>query len=83
MITEELIPVYKQLKSEGHKVYSYHTHYTNLVGGGEIHSLYWYENGRILDIQPSTWRNKYNRDCYHLSTAYIPNGETGSGVQVI
>ncbi|MBF9645477.1 hypothetical protein IAI43_12135, partial [Streptococcus pseudopneumoniae] len=53
-VTEDLKPIFEQLKAEGYKVYSYETHYNP---NDEIDSLYWFENGRVLSVQPNTWRN--------------------------
>jgi len=76
-IASELIPVIKQLQSEGFKVYSYNTF---SEPSREIDSLFWFENGRVLNIQPNTWRNKnYCPDRYDLSVSYIPSRENGSG----
>jgi len=76
-ITPELQEVYEQLKNEGFEVYTY-TCESNK--NEEITSLYWFENGRVLDIQPSSWYNKkYNSDCFNLSVAYFPSRENGSG----
>jgi hypothetical protein len=76
-IAEELKPIYEQLKNEGFEVYSY-TCESNK--DNEITSFYWYENGRVLNIQPSTWYNsRYNRDCFHISVSYIPSTQNGSG----
>lgn len=76
-IANELQPVYKQLRSEGYEVYTY-TSQSNK--NEEIHSLYWFENGRVLNIQPSSWYNaRYARNCFNLSVSYIPSQENGTG----
>jgi hypothetical protein len=75
-IAIELQPVYNQLVSEGFEVYTYDNH------TDEISSLYWYENGRVLDIQPSIWRRSYNPDLYNLGVSYIPSSSTGSGCRL-
>lgn len=73
-IAPELIPVLKKLQEEGLKVYTYTCDRLN-----EIHSLYWFENGRVLNIQPNTWRNKYSPDRYDIGVSYIPSHINGSG----
>ena len=76
-VAEELMPVLKQLQSEGIKVYSYN--YDSLKNE-EITGLFWYENGRMLNIQGSSWRNfRYARDRFELGVSYIPSRENGSG----
>jgi len=76
-ISEELKPVLKQLQDEGFKVYTYSVSYEP---EREINSLYWFENGRILNIQPSSWRHeRYARDRFNIGVSYIPSRENGSG----
>ena len=76
-IAEELKPIYEQLKKEGYEIYTYTC---NSNKNNEITSLYWYENNRVLNIQPSTWYNfQYNRDCFNIGVSYIPTRENGSG----
>jgi hypothetical protein len=76
-ISPELKPVLEQLQAEGFKVYTYNC---NSNKDKEINSLYWYENGRVLNIQPNSWRDeKYARDRFNLSVSYIPSCENGSG----
>lgn len=73
-ISEELRPVLEQLVSEGYEVWTYTPSY------GEINSLFWYENGRVLNIQPNSWRNdRYARDRFDLGVSYKPSHENGSG----
>ena len=79
-IAEALKPVYDQLVSEGFDVYTY-TCESNK--NNPIDSLYWYENGRVLNIQASQWYNKnYNPDCFFLYTSYIPSSDNGSGCRL-
>lgn len=76
-ISKELEPVLKQLQSEGYEVYTYSVSYEP---EREINSLYWFENGRILNIQPSSWRNeRYARDRFNIGVSYIPSTQNGSG----
>ena len=79
-VSPELMPVLEQLIDEGYTVYTY----VSATGRGEaeLNSLYWYENGRVLDIQPNTWRNRYERDRYNLSVSYKPSRENGSGCRL-
>lgn len=71
----ELMPILKQLQSEGYKVYTYKPN-----EGGEYHSLFWFEGGRVLDIQPTQWRNaRSNRDSFRIGTQYVPSAMNGSG----
>lgn len=73
----ELMPVLNQLQSEGFKVYSYDY---KVSAGEEITGLFWYENGRVLDIQGNSWRHaRYARDRFNLSTEYFPSSSNGSG----
>lgn len=73
-ISVELRPVLHQLISEGYEVYTYTPSY------GEINSLFWYENGRVLNIQPNSWRNdRYARDRFDLGVSYRPSTKNGSG----
>ena len=75
-ISPELLPVLQQLQQEGFDVYAYETDWY----GGEINSLYWFENGRVLNIQPSSWRNqRYARDRFNIGVSYVPSRENGSG----
>ena len=76
-VSEELLPVAKQLQAEGFTLYTYNVEFAPHT---EINSIYWFENGRVLNIQPSSWRNtRYNRDCFNLSVSYIPSHKHGSG----
>lgn len=75
-LSPELMPVLNQLQAEGREVYAYET--DNY--GGEINSLYWYENGRVLNIQPNSWRNqRYARNRFNIGVSYRPSHENGSG----
>jgi hypothetical protein len=75
-IAPELKPILDQLHKEGHKVYTYESDWH----GGEINSLFWFEGGRVLNIQPTTWFNhKHLRDVYRLGVCYIPSRKNGSG----
>jgi hypothetical protein len=70
----ELMPILNQLQAEGYDVYTYQNN------KNELTSLYWFENGRILNIQSSTWRDaRYARDRFNLGVSYIPSREHGSG----
>lgn len=76
-VAPELMPVLNQLQAEGFKVYSYD--YSSCEGE-EITGLFWYENGRVLDIQGNSWRHfRYARDRFNLSTEYFPSSSNGSG----
>jgi len=76
-VAPELMPVLNQLQKEGYTVYSYDYSSCN---GQEITGLFWYENGRVLDIQGNSWRNaRYARDRFNLSTEYFPSRTNGSG----
>lgn len=80
-VCNELMPVLEQLLNEGHGVYSYDY---GICANDEITGLFWYEGGRVLDIQGSTWRNeKYNRDCFTIGVCYVPSHENGSGCGLI
>lgn len=68
-----LIPVYEQLKQEGYDIYTFDSKYYPRKA---ITSVYWYENGRILDIQ----RGEFS--AYKLYTAYIPTEINGSGCKL-
>ena len=71
----ELMPVLRQLQAEGYEVYTYKP-----LCGNEYHSLFWFEAGRVLNIQPNTWRNeRYARDVFDIGVSYIPSRENGSG----
>ena len=74
-LCDELMPVLNQLHSDGATVYTFEP-----LSGNEYTSLFWFENGRVLNIQPNTWRNeRYNRDCFNIGVCYIPSSENGSG----
>jgi hypothetical protein len=74
-VSKELLPILQQLIDEGYTVYSYAPYY-----GDEINSLYWYEGERVLNIQPSTWRNaRYARDRFEIGVSYKPSYENGCG----
>lgn len=76
-ISEELKPVLKQLQNEGFEVYTYSVSYEP---EREINSLYWFENGRILNIQPSSWRHeRYARDRFNIGVSYVPSRKNGTG----
>lgn len=80
-LCDELMPVLRQLQSEGFDVYTYTTQYNPPK---EYHSLYWFEDGRLLNIQPSTWRNeRYNRDLFFIGVSYIPSQQNGSGCSLM
>lgn len=75
-ISTELLPVLQQLQKEGFEVYAYETDRYQ----GEINSLYWFENGRVLNIQPNEWRReRYSRDRFDIGVSYIPSSQNGSG----
>jgi hypothetical protein len=75
-IAPELKPVLEVLLNEGREVYTY----SQGVDHGEITSLFWYENCRVLVIQPSSWRNyNYARDRFSLGVCYCPSSQNGSG----
>ena len=77
-VAAELKPVYDQLKKDGIRVYSY-TH-SRSTDDDEITSLYWHDGTRVMNIQPSTWRNsRYNRDCFQIGVSYYPSTKNGSG----
>ena len=79
-LSPELMPVLTQLQSEGLDVYAYETD----SYAGEINSLFWFENGRVLNIQPTTWRrSKYNRDCFTIGVSYVPSQGNGSGCGLV
>lgn len=74
-IASELQPILDQLTQEGSSVY------TSKYAPGV--TLYWFENGRVLSIHSSSWRNeKYNPDCWQLSANYIPSYGSGSGCRL-
>lgn len=66
----DLQPVFQQLRNEGKEVYTY----TPSIG--EVKSLFWFENGRVLNIQPDTMRG------FNLSVSYVPSVQNGSGCQL-
>lgn len=74
-ISPELLPVLSQLQDEGFEVYAY----TDDRYSGEINSLFWYENGRVLDVQPNQWRSRSNRDHFDIGVEYVPSSANGSG----
>ena len=74
IISAELKPVLDQLHSEGIEVYTY------MTDSDEVNSLFWFENGRVLNIQPSLWRNeRYARDSFNIGVSYVPSHKNGSG----
>jgi hypothetical protein len=72
-ITDELLPIYNQLKNEGFSVYTYTC---ESMKDKEIESLYWWENGRILSIQKDYFGG------YNLSVSYISSRENGAGCRI-
>lgn len=74
-LCNELMPVLHQLQSQGATVYTY-----TPIDDREYHSLFWLENGRVLNIQPNTRRHyKFARDRFDLGVSYVPSIENGSG----
>lgn len=75
-ICPELKPVLDQLHAEGFDVYTY----DSSSSPDEITSLFWYENGRVMNIHPTHWRNsRYARDLFSLGVSYKPTTTNGSG----
>lgn len=76
-IAPELKPIALQLQAEGYTLYTYTCE--SKENKNEINSFWWFENGRVLQIQPNSWYNqRYNRDCFNLSVSYIPSHQNGS-----
>lgn len=79
-LAPELQEIYNTLTNEGHEVYTYT--FTSM-DAEEILCLCWFENGRVLNIQQSTWYNaRYARDLFTLSNDYVPTRENGSGCRL-
>ncbi len=77
-LVKELQPVLDQLTREGYDVYSYEGR--SLYGEQVYRSLFWYEGGRVLNIQCNSWYNaKCARERFDLNTSYIPSQRNGSG----
>ncbi len=73
----ELMPVLRQLQREGFEVYTYTC---SSCPKHEYASLYWFEGGRVLNIQPNISRNeRYWRDVFNIGVSYIPSQHNGSG----
>lgn len=79
-LAPELQEIYNTLTREGHEVYTYTF---SSMGNEEILCLCWFENGRVLNIQQSTWYNAhYARDLFTLNNDYIPSRENGTGCRL-
>jgi len=76
ILCDDLMPVLKQLQSEGLEVYSY-TSMDMRQRGTATKSLYWFENGCVLNIQPDEFGWYYN-----LGVSYIPSSANGSGCRL-
>lgn len=72
----QLMPVLHQLQREGFTVYTYQNNKR------ELESLFWYENGRVLNIQADMWRSPVFPDSFNLSVSYVPSERNGSGCRL-
>ena len=79
--------MYKFINKNNHKIDYVFIYVNNAYEtdsyAGEINSLFWFENGRVLNIQPSSWRNnRYARDRFNIGVSYVPSQKNGSGCRL-
>ena len=71
-LNNNLMPLLKRLKQEGYAVYTY-TSQSLQQRNEEYNSLYWYENGRVLNVQKDYFGG------YNLGVSYVPVAKSGNG----
>lgn len=67
---ENILEVVKKLQSEGFELWTFETDRNKIL------SFYWYENGRVLNINPDTVLRGY---CWNFGTSYYPSIKNGTG----
>lgn len=72
-IKSDLLPIVKELQSQGIDVYTYTC---DSKQDKPVDSLYWYDGIRVLNIQPEYFGG------YNLGVSYKPSMENGSGCRL-